>query len=116
METVQIALTNPTYRQALRDLLLSNGGYKVSVVELPDLDRRCFVVTDCEHLRQLPNPIPNPERVVLIAPNEPGLIARAWDAGVRWVVPDKEPPGTAMLAVLSANLPRPKAMANIRRS
>ena len=116
MEMVQIAMTNSTYRQALSDLLIDNGEWEVKVVEQPDLAREGVVVVDFDHLPRIPTPIRNPERVVLIAGNEPGQIVKAWEAGVNSMVLEKEPPSTAMLAVLSATLRNPKTLASSSRA
>lgn len=109
MDTVQIAMANTAYRQTLKDLLLRSGGWEVVTVDEPDLTRDGVVVLDSEHLRHMPAPIPRPERVVLIARNEPGQISKAWEAGVNSVVLEREPPSTAMLAVLSTTFRTPNA-------
>jgi hypothetical protein len=109
METVQIAMANTAYRKRLRDLLARSGGWKVVTVETPDLTKDGVVVLDSDHLRQMSIPIPRPERVVLIARNEPGQMSRAWEAGVSSVVLEREPPTTALLAVLSTTMRTPGA-------
>jgi hypothetical protein len=110
METVQVAIANTVYAGALRELLVRNGAFKVLFVDRPDLGREGVMVLDSEHLELLPIPLPDPERIVLIARNDPQSLTRAWEAGVNSVVFDKDPLNTAVLAILSARLriARPK--------
>jgi DNA-binding NarL/FixJ family response regulator len=55
-------------------------------------------------LRLLPRPLPFPDRVVLLTPNDPNHMRDAWEAGVSSVVTDQDPPNTVVLAILSACL------------
>ncbi len=104
MDTVQIAITDNSYATALRDLLVRSGAFKVLFVDCPDQDRAGVMVLDTEHLELLMSPLPNPERIVLIAPNDPQCLSKAWEAGVSSVIFDKDPLNTAVLAILSARL------------
>ncbi len=67
------------------------------------------MVLDTEHLERLPAPLANPERIVLIARNDPGCLERAWEVGVTSVVFEKDPLNTAVLAVMGARLRKSKA-------
>jgi hypothetical protein len=62
------------------------------------------LVLDSEHLELLPSPLPDPERIVLIARNDPQSLTRAWEAGVNSVVFEKDSLNTAVLAILSTRL------------
>jgi hypothetical protein len=104
METIQVAIADSPYASALRELLVRNGGWDVVCVETPDLNREGVMVLDPEHLEQLPFPLQNPDRVVLIARNDPRCLARAWEAGVNSVIFDKDPLNTAVLAIMAARL------------
>ena len=104
METIQLAITDAAYAVALRELLVRNGSWDVRCVDRPDPDYDGVMVLDSEHLSLLRQPISNPERVVLIARNNPGDLARAWEAGVNSVITDKDPLNTAMLAIMAARL------------
>jgi hypothetical protein len=118
MDTIQVALADSPYAKALRELLLRNGACEVVCVESPDLDRAGVLVLDTEHLDRLAAPILSPERLVLIARNEPGALSRAWDAGVTSVVYDKDPLATAVLAVMAARLrvSKPQAIRSSTRT
>lgn len=118
MDTIQVALADTPYAQALRELLLRNGACEVVCVESPDPGREGVLVLDTEHLERLSAPIPHPEKLVLIARNEPGCLSRAWDAGVTSVVYDKDPLATAVLAVMAARLraSKPQAIRSSRSS
>ena len=70
METIQIAIANASYATALRDLLARNAGWRILSVEAPDLRIEGVVVVDTQALDRLPSVIENPQRVVLITPNE----------------------------------------------
>lgn len=104
MDTVQIAITDSSYATALRDLLVRSGAFKVLFVDCPDQGRAGVMVLDTEHLELLMSPLPDPERIVLIAPNDPQCLSKAWEAGVSSVIFDKDPLNTAVLAILSARL------------
>jgi CheY-like chemotaxis protein len=104
METIQVAITDAPYAAALRELLVRNGWWEVLCVDRPDPDRDGVMVLDSEHLGLLRQPISNPERVVLIARNDSGDLARAWEAGVNSVVTDKDPLNTVVLAIMAARL------------
>lgn len=104
METIQLALANTSYATALREMLLRDGTWEVCCVELPDSRRPGVMVLDAPALDRLPPPLPDPERIVLIAPNDPHHLARAWEAGIVSVVFDNDPLSTAMLAIMAARL------------
>jgi hypothetical protein len=104
METVQITLTDAAYTAALRELLERGGNYRVSAVEAPDPYASGVIVVDAEALESLPFPMVNPERVVLITSNDPQHLSRAWNAGIRSVVFSADPLGTAVLAIMAAEL------------
>ena len=104
METIQVAITDAPYAAALREFLERSGSWEVLCVDRPDPDRDGVMVLDSVHLGLLRQPISNPERVVLIAGNDSGDLARAWEAGVNSVITDKDPLNTAMLAIMAARL------------
>lgn len=104
METIQVAIADSPYASALRDLLIRNGGWEVISVDNPDPEREGVMVLDPEHLERLTFPLQNPDRVVLIARNDPRCLARAWEAGVNSVIFDKDPLNTAVLAIMAARL------------
>lgn len=114
METIQIAIANSPYATALRELLSRSGPWDVVCVQAPDWSSDGVLVLDPQHLEEMPAPIVNPERVVLIAPNDPRLLSQAWEAGVNSVVYEKDPINTAVLAVMSARLRAGKGAARPR--
>jgi hypothetical protein len=104
METIQIAIANSPYAAALREMLSRSGPWEVLCVEAPDWSREGVMVVDARRLDQSPTPLERPERVVLIAPNDPQLLSRAWEAGVNSVVYERDSIDTAVLAIMSARL------------
>lgn len=104
METIQVAITDTAYSDALRALLARDGEWQVVAVETPDPSREGVLVLDPKHLERIAGPIPRPERVVLITRNEPRYLKRAWEAGVNSVVFEKDPLNTAILAIMAARL------------
>jgi hypothetical protein len=107
MDTVQLAIANASYASALRELLVRNGAFKVLCVDRPDLDREGVLVVDSERLKLLPMPLREPQRIVLIARNDPASLSKAWEAGVSSVVFEVDPLNTAVLAIMSARLQLP---------
>ncbi len=104
METIQLAIANASYAASLRDLLARNATWKVLSVDVPDSHLEGVIVVDSAALDRFPSQIVNPERVVLITPNDPQHLARAWEAGIVSVVSDHDPMSTAMLAIMAARL------------
>lgn len=107
-ETVQLAISDATFRDALMHMLSDSDGSDVVCVDDPDPARNGVLVVDPEHLNRLALPLPRPERVVVVTGDTPGnmedTLDHAWKAGVHSVVSSKEPVGTAVLAVQSARL------------
>jgi hypothetical protein len=104
MSCIQLALSDPAKADTLRSLLARNTQMQVRCVERPSLEEACVIVVDPPHLRELPNPLPYPDRVVLMTRNDPSHLRDAWEAGVSSVVTDQDPPNTVVLAILSACL------------
>lgn len=103
MSSVQIALSDTAYRRALIERL-GETDYTARSVDRPEPSTDDVLVVDVDHLRMLPLPIDNPERVVMIADRAAGHFSEAWDAGVSSVVDRRDSLGTAVMAVLSACL------------
>jgi hypothetical protein len=104
MSCIQLALSDRAKADVLRVLLARSTQLQVRCVEQPCLEEACVVVVDPPHLRLLPRPLPFPDRVVLLTPNDPNHMRDAWEAGVSSVVTDQDPPNTVVLAILSACL------------
>ena len=62
------------------------------------------MVLDQAALEQLPLPLSNPERIVLITHRDPQLMAEAWEAGIVSVVSEQDPISTVLLAIMAAGL------------
>jgi len=104
MQTVQLAIADGIYATALREALSRSCAWHVESVSRPDPSQRCVTVIDQAALEQLPLPLSNPERIVLITQRNPRLMAEAWDAGVVSVVSEQDPVSTVLLAIMAAGL------------
>ena len=104
MYTVQLAIGNAPYGATLCDLLAHTDSCHVQAVDKPDPRQSGVMVINEKTLDRLAQPIERPERVVLITPREPERLSRAWEAGIRCVVFDSDPPRTMALAVMGAAL------------
>jgi hypothetical protein len=104
MYTVQLAVGNAPYGAVLCDLLAHTESCHVQAVDKPDPRQSGVMVVSEKTLDRMTKPIERPERVVLITPREPERLARAWEAGIRCVVFDSDPPRTMALAVMGAAL------------
>jgi hypothetical protein len=104
MYTVQLAVGNAPYGAVLSDLLARTESCRVTSVDRPDPRQPGVLVLNEQTLDCLPLPLDRPERVVLITPKEPQRLARAWEAGIRCVVFDSDPPRTMALAIMGAGL------------
>jgi hypothetical protein len=110
MPTVELALSNAAYANALRSALARNGNWEIESCRVPSAAAKSVIVVDDDALDCLPQPLAHPERVVLVTHNDPQHLARAWEAGIVSVVFEEEPPGTAVLAVMAASLRTTKAL------
>ncbi|SRR5579871_1140625 len=104
MYHVQLAVGNAPYGIALSELLEHTESCSVTPVDRPDPGDPGVMVVNEKTLETLPTPIDRPERVVLITPNDARRLERAWQAGIRSVVFDSDPPRTMALAVMAAAL------------
>src|SRR5579864_8478664 len=107
MKTVQLAIGNTEYAQSLRDLLLRDGTHRVYLVDEPDLRLDGIVMIDGNRADNLSLLDLDPERFVVITRKGSDSLARIWDAGVRHVLFDGDPPNTAQLAIIAAELRLP---------
>jgi len=110
MTTVQLAISNADYLRALRSLLAQDGDHHVVVVERPDPRAPGLIVVERDLLGDLLCS-DEPARFVVIAPREAYFhLSQLWQAGFHHVVFEQDPPATAYLAVLSAELKLPAKM------
>lgn len=103
---IELALSNPETAEEIRRQLASSADVTVNLVDArsADASQACVLVVDSVSIRQMRRPFTHPEKMVLIARDEPGLITSAWDDGVNSVVFDRDPLSTKVLAILSACL------------
>jgi hypothetical protein len=104
MRTVQLAIADAGYRAALREALSRSGPWQVECADVPDPSHSCVLVLDEPAFERLALPLANPERVVLIARQDPAALAQAWDAGIVSVVSIEDSPATVLLAIMAAAL------------
>jgi hypothetical protein len=104
MFNVQLAVGDAPYGVQLSDLLKHTESCSVAAVDRPDPKQPGVMVVNEKTVESLPSPLERPERVVLITPNEARRLERAWQAGIRCVVFDSDPPRTMALAVMAAAL------------
>jgi hypothetical protein len=104
MQTVQLAIADGKYAAALREALSHTCAWHVQSVGCPDPAQRCVLVLDQSGLEQLPLPLSNPERIVLIAHRDSQQMAEAWEAGIVSVVSAQDPMSTVLLAIMAAGL------------
>ena len=108
MKTIQMALKDSEYAEALRGLLLRDGTHRVYLVEQPDLRLDGVIVLDGTRAENLSILDGEPERFVVITRKGSDHLARIWDAGVRHVVFEGDSPSTAHLAIIAAELRLPR--------
>lgn len=108
MKTIQMALKDSEYAEALRNLLIRDGTHRVYVVGQPDLRLDGVVVLDGNQAENLSLIDGEPERFVVITRKGSDHLARIWDAGVRHVVFEGDSPSTAHLAIIAAELRLPR--------
>ena len=108
MKTIQIALRDTAYAEALRSLLLRDGAHRVYVVDRPDLKLDGVIVIDSDQVENLCFVDREPERFVVITRKGSDHLSPIWEAGVRHVIFNGDSPGTAHLAIVAAELRLPR--------
>jgi hypothetical protein len=104
MKTVQLAIRDSEHAHSLRDLLLGDGAHQVYLVDRPNTAMAGVIVMDIDHLQRSGALAGVRERLVVMASRASGDLARAWQAGVRHVVFQGDPPKAVRLAVLATEL------------
>ncbi len=114
MKTVQLAIGDSEYAQSLRNSLLRDGTHRVYLVDQPDLWIDGVVVIDGSRLENLTPYVEQSERLVVITRTGSDSLARLWNAGIRHVVFEGDPPNTVQLAIIAAEmrLPNPGSKAS----
>jgi len=117
MRTIQLAIQDYGYAQSLRSLLLRDGAHRVHLVDRPNLGLDGVVMIDENAFQNLVPLNSEPERFVVIASKGTENLSKVWDAGIRHVVFEDDPPNTAQLAIIAAELRLPKngPVANLGR-
>ncbi|MDE3166688.1 MAG: hypothetical protein KGN36_12855 [Acidobacteriota bacterium] len=104
MQNVQLSIADPVYGLAIREALVHSCAWHVQPAAEPDPALHGVMVLDWAAFCKLPLPLDNPERVVLIGPQEPQVLAQAWDAGIVSVVSQGDPIDTVLMAIMAAAL------------
>ena len=102
MPTVQLAIADHRYADQIRDLLVSDGTHRVYIVDVPNARIDGVIVMDDGAVDNVA--AYDLERCVIVARKGSHRIAALFDAGVRHVVFAGDPPRTARLAILGAEL------------
>jgi hypothetical protein len=105
MTNVQIAISDPDYAEALRDVLMADGQHQVHIVNYPNpaIDG-VAVVDDTIVSRVSSSPRLDFDRCVIFAQKVALEANRLWEAGVRHVIHADQPPHVGRLVVLAAEM------------
>jgi len=104
MKTVQLAISDSEYAEALRNLLVRDGTHRVYLVDRPDLGRDGVIVIGANNPDNLSLLESDPERFIVVTKEGSDNLSRIWQAGARHVVFEKDPPHTAQLAIFATEL------------
>ena len=114
MPTIQLALSDRSYGEALCRSLADDRGFRdcrIELVSIPQPQIADVLVIDGQALEHITLPLPHPERVVLITQNTTEQLTRAWKAGIVSVIFEHESLSTALLAILAARYRTCKSVA-----
>jgi hypothetical protein len=103
MTNVQIAISDPDYAEALRDLLMADGQHQVHIVNYPNPAIDGVAVVDdtiVSHVSSSPGLAF--DRCVIFTQKVALEANRLWEAGVRHVIHADQPPHVGRLVVLAA--------------
>jgi hypothetical protein len=109
MQSVQLVLSDGAYARKLKQLLVENGNWAVSIKDTPSFHKYGVVVLDETILEALASAPEYPDRIVLVTNKEPDALSHAWNLGIRSVVYHTDPPSTTLLAIMAAYLRLPKS-------
>jgi hypothetical protein len=104
MASIQLVLSDAAKAEALRGVLARSAQREVVCLDNPDLQSACVVVVDQQRFACLHQPLTHPDKIVLLAHNDPVSLKEAWDAGVSSVVTDQDSLNTLVLAILAVCL------------
>ena len=104
MSTVQVLVQKDAYAGALSTLLNREGKFDVVRLAEPDFECGGVIVADGQALERFPSLLQCSGRLVMIAPNDPKVLSELWEHDIRSVVFDTDPPSTAVLAILGADI------------
>lgn len=103
MSLVQLLVEKDNIAEALA-AMLDREGFAVSRATEPLWYEAGTIVADRRALERHPRLLNNPDRVVLIAPNDPKFLAAVWHHDLRSVVFETDPIGTVLLAILGTKI------------
>lgn len=104
MKTVQVAIQDPEYADAIRNLLSQDGLHRVHLVPRPDLSLGGVILVDAADLDNFPLLRNERQRVIVLVRKDRDDLAKIWDAGVQHVVFQGDSPNSARVAVLGMEL------------
>jgi hypothetical protein len=110
MKTVQLAFRDSNYARSVRKLLLRDGTHNVYLVDQPNLDLAGVVVMDESAFQNLADDDSDRERFVIVTGKGSDRLSRMWEAGIRHVVFEEDPPYTTQLAIIAAELRLPREL------
>jgi hypothetical protein len=108
MRTVQFAIRDLEYAESVRNLLLRDGTHRVYLVDRPNLGLDGVIVIDDNRFQNLAERDSEPERFVVITHKGAENLSKVWEAGIRHVVFEGDPPHTTQLAIIAAELRSPR--------
>lgn len=104
MKTVQVAIQDPEYADSIRRLLLEDGGRRVLLVATPDVTVGGVIIVDEPGLGAFSSLKKEQRRLVVVVRKESPNLSEIWDAGVRHVVFQGDPPQVMRVVVLGVEL------------
>jgi hypothetical protein len=104
MKTVQLAVQDLDYADSVRNVLVQDGEHRVHLVKKPDVTLGGVIMVDAPQLNCSPLLAWEQERLVVVVQKERDDLSMVWDAGVRHVVFQDDPPQTARIVVLGLEL------------
>jgi hypothetical protein len=104
VKTVQVAIPDPEYADALRNLLSQDGIHRVHLVQKPDVALAGVILVDATELENLSLRPSEQARVIVLVRKGRDDLAKIWNAGVRHVLFQGDSPHSARVVVLGMEL------------
>ncbi len=104
MKTVQVAIQNSACADSIRRLLEQDASRRVELVARPDVTVGGVIIVDALNLQACPFLARERDRLIVMVDKEHDNLSEIWNAGVRHVIFQGDPPDATRGVVVGVEL------------